>query len=67
MRPPCFAKNGPDAGRTSLGHFDENAFVIVRDHYSAVANGVRDYCSSGVPPANVNSAGGVTITESGWD
>ena len=32
MRLPCFAENGPDAGRTGLGDLDENAFVFVGDH-----------------------------------
>ena len=29
---PRFAQNGPDAGRACLGHFYENALVIMRDH-----------------------------------
>ena len=32
VRFPGFAKDGSDAGRTSLGHLDENAPVLVRDH-----------------------------------
>jgi len=62
MRRPCFAKNCPDARRASLRHLDENAFMIVRDHYSA-ANEVTDYCNSGVPSANVNSAVAVTVLD----
>ena len=38
MRLPCFAENGPDAGRTGLGHLDENAFVFVGDHIQWLAN-----------------------------
>jgi hypothetical protein len=33
----------------------------VRDHYSAVATGVTDYCRPGVAPANVNSAAASTV------
>ena len=29
VRFPRFAKNCPDAGRSSLGHLDEDAFVFV--------------------------------------
>jgi len=32
MRFPCFAENGPNAGRAGLGYLYENAFVLVRDH-----------------------------------
>ena len=37
VRFPGFAEDASDAGRTSLGHLDENAFVFVRDHVSALA------------------------------
>ena len=37
VRFPGFAEDASDAGRTSLGHLDENAFVLVRDHVSALA------------------------------
>jgi hypothetical protein len=30
MRLPSLAQNGPDTGRTRLGHFDENAFVFMQ-------------------------------------
>ena len=32
VRLPWFPQNCPDAGRASLGNFNENAFVFVRDH-----------------------------------
>ena len=38
MRFPRFAKNCADAGRASLGHLDEDAFVFVRDHVSAAGS-----------------------------
>ena len=37
VRFPRFAEDASDAGRTSLGHLDENALVLVRDHVGALA------------------------------
>ena len=48
VRFPRFAKDCPDAGRSSLGHLNENAFVFMRDHYPTVVNWNNDYCRVGL-------------------
>ena len=42
MRFPCFAQNSPDAGRARLGHFNKNAFVLMRDHCCAAMKRVME-------------------------